>query len=208
MQEASSAVSVVVGLTGGIGSGKSAVADLLVAHGAALVDADVVAREVVVPGGPAFAPLVERFGEGILDGDGTIDRQRLADLAFADKESVAALNEITHPAIGIAMIEQVSHAAETSEIVLVAVPLLTELHRETLGLGAVVVVDCPTELAIERLVRFRSFPEQDARARVAAQMSREERVKMADFVIENTGDLPSLSAQVDDLWPRLVALGS
>ena len=201
-------MSVVVGLTGGIGSGKSAVADLLVAHGAALVDADVVARQVVVPGGPAFAPLVERFGEGILDGDGTIDRQRLADLAFADKESVAALNEITHPAIGIAMIEQVSHAAETSEIVLVAVPLLTELHRETLGLGAVVVVDCPTELAIERLVRFRSFPEQDARARVAAQMSREERVKMADFVIENTGDLPSLSAQVDDLWPRLVALGS
>ena len=196
----------VIGLTGGIGSGKSAVGDLLVEHGALLVDADVVAREVVVPGGPAFAPLVERFGQEILGPDGEIDRQRLADVAFASKETITALNDITHPAIGIAMIEQVAAAKETSDLVVVAVPLLTELHRETLGLNAVVVVDCPTELAIERLVAFRSFPEHDARARVAAQMSREDRLKMADFVIENAGDLGSLAHQVDALWPQLMAL--
>lgn len=196
----------VIGLTGGIGSGKSAVGDLLVEHGALLVDADVVAREVVVPGGPAFAPLVERFGQEILGPDGAIDRQRLADVAFASKETITALNDITHPAIGIAMIEQVAAAKETSDLVVVAVPLLTELHRETLGLNAVVVVDCPTELAIERLVAFRSFPEHDARARVAAQMSREDRLKMADFVIENAGDLGSLAHQVDALWPQLMAL--
>ena len=159
-----------------------------------------------MPGGPAFAPLVERFGQEILGPDGEIDRQRLADVAFASKETITALNDITHPAIGIAMIEQVAAAKETSDLVVVAVPLLTELHRETLGLNAVVVVDCPTELAIERLVAFRSFPEHDARARVAAQMSREDRLKMADFVIENAGDLGSLAHQVDALWSQLMAL--
>ena len=132
-----------VGLTGGIGSGKSAVADLLVERGAVLIDADQVARDVVAPGGPAYQPLVDRFGPGILAADGTIDRKALAAVAFADEESRLALNAITHPAIGIAMIEARDALADTDDIVVLAIPLLTAVHRETVKLHKVVVVDCP-----------------------------------------------------------------
>jgi dephospho-CoA kinase len=199
----------IIGLTGGIGSGKSAATDLLAAHGAVIVDADVVAREVVAPGAPAHAALVERFGSEILDASGAIDRQRLADLAFATPESVAALNEITHPAIGISMYEQIERAAADDDaVVVVAVPLLTELHRTSLNLDTVIVVDCPTERCVERLIEFRSFPESDARARIAAQISREERLEMADHVLDNGGDLSDLGRQIGQLWPLLEARSS
>jgi dephospho-CoA kinase len=192
-----------VGLTGGIGSGKSAVADLLVERGAVLIDADQVARDVVTPGGPAYQPLIDRFGTGILDADGTIDRKALAAIAFADDESRLALNAITHPAIGIAMIEARDALADTDDIVVLAIPLLTALHRETVKLNKVVVVDTPTDIALARLLSQRGFDRTDAEARIRAQISREERVKEADYVLDNSGDRAALDAEVAKLWDWL-----
>jgi dephospho-CoA kinase len=194
-----------VGLTGGIGSGKSAVADLLVERGAVLIDADQVARDVVAPGGPAYQPLVDRFGTEILEADGTIDRKALAAVAFADEESRLALNAITHPAIGISMIEQRDALAETDDIVILAIPLLTALHRETVKLHKVVVVDTPTDVALDRLLSQRGFDRADAEARIRSQISREERVKEADYVLDNAGDRNALAARVTELWDWLQA---
>ena len=193
-----------VGLTGGIGSGKSAVADLLVERGAVLIDADQVARDVVAPGGPAYQPLIDRFGPGILDADGTIDRKALAAVAFADEESRLALNAITHPAIGIAMIQARDALADTDDIVVLAIPLLTAVHRETVKLHKVVVVDTPTDIALERLLSQRGFDRADAEARIKAQISREERVKEADYVLDNSGDREALEAEVAKLWDWLL----
>lgn len=194
-----------VGLTGGIGSGKSAVADLLVERGAVLIDADQVARDVVAPDGPAYQPLIDRFGQGIVAADGTIDRQALANIAFADEESRLALNAITHPAIGIRMIEMRDALAGTDHIVVLAIPLLTALHRETVKLHKVVVVDTPTDIALERLLAQRGFERADAEARIRSQISREERCKEADYVLDNSGDRAALEREVAKLWDWLVA---
>jgi dephospho-CoA kinase len=192
-----------VGLTGGIGSGKSAVADLLVARGSVLIDADQVARDVVAPGGPAYQPLIDRFGTGIVAGDGTIDRPALAAIAFADDAARADLNAITHPAIGVAMIQALDALGETDHIVVLAIPLLTALHRETMKLDKVVVVDCPTDVALERLLSHRGMDRTDAEARIRAQISREERKKDADYVLDNSGDRNNLQAEVARLWKWL-----
>jgi dephospho-CoA kinase len=194
-----------VGLTGGIGSGKSAVADLLVERGAVLIDADQVARDVVAPGGPAYQPLIDRFGQGIVATDGTIDRQALANIAFADEESRLALNAITHPAIGIRMIEMRDALADTDHIVVLAIPLLTALHRETVKLHKVVVVDTPIDIALERLLAHRGFDKADAEARIRSQISREERCKEADYVLDNSGDRAALEREVAKLWDWLLA---
>src|SRR6202044_2906004 len=194
-----------VGLTGGIGSGKSAVADLLVERGAVLIDADQVARDVVTPGGPAYQPLIDRFGRGIVADDGTIDRPALAAVAFADDAARADLNGITHPAIGIAMIQARDALEDTDKIVVLAIPLLTAVHRDTVKLNAVVVVDCPTDIALERLLSQRRMDRADAEARIRAQISREERVKEADFVVDNSGDRTALEAEVGRLWEWLNA---
>jgi dephospho-CoA kinase len=194
-----------VGLTGGIGSGKSAVADLLVERGAVLIDADRVAREVVAPGGPAYQPLIDRFGPAIVAPDGTIDRQALAAVAFVDDESRLALNAITHPAIGVAMIEARDALADTDDIVILAIPLLTAAHRDTVRLHKVVVVDCPTDIALERLLSQRGFDRADAEARIRAQISRAERIKEADYVLDNSGDWAALGTEVAELWAWLVA---
>jgi dephospho-CoA kinase len=193
-----------VGLTGGIGSGKSAVADLLVERGAVLIDADQVARDVVAPGGPAYHPLIDRFGPGIVAPDGTIDRPALAALAFADEESRLALNAITHPAIGIAMIAARDAHEGGDDIVVLAIPLLTALHRETVKLDKVVVVDCPTDVALERLLSQRGFERADAEARIRSQISREERCAEADYVLDNSGDRALLTLEVGKLWDWLV----
>ncbi len=194
-----------VGLTGGIGSGKSAVADLLVERGAVLIDADQVARDVVAPGGPAYQPLIDRFGPGILAADGTIDRKALAAVAFADEETRLELNAITHPAIGIAMIQARDALADTDDIVVLAIPLLTALHRETVKLHKVVVVDSPRDVALERLLTQRGFDRADAEARMRSQISREERVKEADYVLDNSGDRAALDVEVAKLWDWLQA---
>jgi dephospho-CoA kinase len=194
-----------VGLTGGIGSGKSAVADLLVERGAVLIDADQIARDVVAPGGVAYRPLIDRFGQGIVAPDGTIDRQALADVAFADEEQRLALNAITHPAIGIAMIQARDARQDTDDIVVLAIPLLTALHRETVKLHKVVVVDTPTDVALERLLAHRGFSREDAENRIRSQITREERAENADYVLDNSGDRAALRAEVDRLWDWLVA---
>ncbi len=189
-----------IGLTGGIGSGKSAVADLLVQRGAVLIDADLVAREVVTPGGPAYQPLLDRFGPGIMAPDGTLDRPALAGLAFKDPAALSDLNAITHPAIGLEMLERRRALEGTDSVVVLAIPLLKAAHRETVGLDAVVVVDCPVEVALERLVGQRGMDRADAEARMASQISRAERVAEADYVLDNSSSLEHLAAEVDRLW--------
>ena len=195
-----------VGLTGGIGAGKSTVAALLVEHGAVLVDADTVAREVVAPGGPAYQPMIDRFGAGIVDDEGKIDRPRVAELVFGHPEALADLNAITHPAIGVEMIERKDRYAGTDEIVVMDIPLLKDVHRQMLALAAVIVVDVPTEVALERLVTQRGMTEVDARARISSQMDRATRLSGADLVIDNSGDESHLRAEVDRVWADLVAL--
>jgi dephospho-CoA kinase len=192
-----------VGLTGGIGSGKSTVADLLCGRGAVLIDADKVAREVVAPGGPAYGPLIERFGPGIVAADGAIDRAALAAVAFGDPEELAALNAITHPAIGIVMIERRNALEGTEAVVVLDIPLLRPVHRDVLTLALVVVVDCPVEVARDRLVSQRHFSEEDVAARMVAQPTRAERLDGADLVIDNSADRAHLEAEVDRVWAEL-----
>jgi dephospho-CoA kinase len=194
-----------VGLTGGIGSGKSAVADLLVERGAILIDADQVARDVVAPGGPAYQPLIDRFGPEIVAADGTIDRAALAKVAFADDATRLELNAITHPAIGISMIEQRNAHEGSDDIVVLAIPLLTAMHRQTVNLDKVVVVDTPVEVALDRLLSQRGFDRDDAEARIRAQITRDERKKDADYVLDNAGDRAALENEVSKLWGWLTA---
>ncbi len=196
---------VTVGLTGGIGSGKSTAAHMLASKGAVLVDADAIAREVVAPGGPAYGPVVERFGDAVVAVDGTIDRKALAEIVFNDPQALADLNAATHPVIGQLMVERRSAAEKAGAVVVMDIPLLKQTHREQLGFDVVVVVDAPTETAVERLVGQRGFDRADAEARLAEQITREERRALADVVLDNSGDLDSLQAQVDRLWADLLA---
>lgn len=191
-----------LGLTGGIGAGKSVVADLLVDRGAQLIDADEIARQVVAPGGPAYQPLIDRFGTGILAADGTIDRPALAAAAFGDPEALADLNAITHPAIGAEMLRSRQEVAARADdtVVVLAIPLLRPVHRRTLELDAVVVVDCPEEIALQRLVERRGMDRADAEARIAAQVSRRERCEGADFVLDNSSTVRHLTDEVERLW--------
>lgn len=193
----------VVGLTGGIGSGKSSVAARLVDRGAVLVDADAIVRELQEPGQPVLAAMVERFGDGILDADGRLDRQAVADLVFADEAARADLNAIVHPMVNAEMARRIGELAGTDRIAIMDIPLLTERRP---GLGHVIVVDTPVEVAVDRLVAHRGFAEEDARARIAAQISREERRALADFVVDNGGDLAQLDAEVERCWAWLQGL--
>ncbi|MFO7592065.1 MAG: dephospho-CoA kinase [Acidimicrobiia bacterium] len=193
-----------VGLTGGIGSGKSTVARLLEERGAVVVDADAVAREVVEPGTPALAALVERFGDGVLAPDGTLDRPALASLAFLDEESRKDLEAITHPAINEEFLRRMQ-AAPPDAIVVCDVPLLAESEQARgRGYPIVLVVEAPEELRLARL-EGRGVSREDAERRMAAQASDEERRALATHVIDNSGDLAALEHQVAALWPDLEA---
>ena len=186
-----------VGLTGGIGSGKSTVAAGLTERGIAIVDADAISRGIMEPDGLAFQKVVDHFGPSVVDGDGRIDRPALAALVFDDAEALAALNGITHPLIGQVMAERVLTLAAEQPIVVLDIPLLTIATRDRFQLGAVVVVDTPEDVAVSRLVDQRGFTDADARARMAAQIGREERRSLADLVIDNSGDRPALEAEID-----------
>lgn len=192
-----------VGLTGNIGAGKSTVAELLVARGAALVDADKVAREVVEPGAAAYQPLIDRFGADILDADGCIDRPTLAAKVFGHPEELEALNAVIHPAIGVAMVKGKDAFAGTDRIVVMDIPLLKPFHRDLLALDAIVVVDVPPEVALERLTALRGMSEEDARARQTSQPSRAERLEGADFVVDNSDGPDHLAREVDRVWAEL-----
>jgi dephospho-CoA kinase len=193
-----------VGLTGGIGAGKSTVSDLLAARGAVIVDADVVARAVVEPGQPALAKLVERFGAGILDTDGRLDRAALAKLAFVDDESRRDLEAITHPAINDEFTRRVAEAPSDA-IVVLDVPLLAESEQaRKRPYQTVIVVEAPRAVRLERL-EARGVTRADAKARMAAQADDAERRKIATYVVDNSGDLAALERQIDEIWADLEA---
>jgi dephospho-CoA kinase len=194
-----------VGLTGGIGSGKSTVAGLLAERGAVIVDADAVARAVVEPGTPALEKLVERFGKEVLAADGSLDRQALADRAFVDAESRKALEDITHPAINEEFFRQITEAPADA-VVVCDVPLLAESNQaRSRGYKVVIVVEAPLEVRLDRLEQ-RGVPRADAERRIAAQASDEERRELATHLVDNSGDLAALQPQVDGIWADLLRI--
>ncbi|MGX1883950.1 dephospho-CoA kinase [Streptomyces sp. NPDC055287] len=190
-----------VGLTGGIGAGKSEVSRLLVTYGAVLIDADKIAREVVEPGTPGLAAVVEAFGEDILAPDGSLDRPKLGSIVFADASRLATLNAIVHPLVG-ARSAELEGGAGTDAVVIHDVPLLTENGLAPLY-DLVVVVDASPQTQLDRLVRLRGMTEDEARARMGAQASREQRLAIADLVIDNDGPLEALEPQVRKVWAEL-----
>ncbi|WP_030348041.1 dephospho-CoA kinase [Streptomyces sp. NRRL S-1022] len=190
-----------VGLTGGIGAGKSEVSRLFVQHGAVLIDADRIAREVVAPGTPGLAAVVDAFGADILAADGSLDRPRLGSVVFADPEKLAVLNAIVHPLVG-ARSRELESAAAPDAVVVHDVPLLTENGLAPLY-DVVVVVDATPGTQLDRLVRLRGMTEEDARARMAAQATREQRREIADIVIDNDVPLDALEKRVAEVWDDL-----
>lgn len=191
-----------VGLTGGIGAGKSEVSRLLVKYGAVLIDSDRIAREVVEPGTPGLAAVVEEFGPGVLTAEGALDRPALGALVFADAGRLAALNAIVHPLVGARAAER-ERAAPEDAVVVHDVPLLTENGLAPLY-DLVVVVDASAETQLERLVTLRGMTESDARARMAAQATRDQRRAVADLIVDNDGPLEALEPQVRTVWDELV----
>ena len=193
-----------IGLTGGIGSGKTTVATRLKALGARIVDADKIAREIVEPGEPALAELAEAF-DGVLNADGTLNRAELARQAFAAPDATEKLNSITHPRIRERTLERFAQARTDGVPVLVYdMPLLIE-NGEYKKMDHVLVVDAADEIRIDRLVNSRGLDEEDARRRIAAQISREERLAAADSVVDNSGTRDQLLQQVDTFWEQVVA---
>ncbi len=195
---------ILVGLTGGIGSGKSTVSVLLAERGAIIIDADAITREVQQPGSPLLEKLSDRFGPGVIAADGSLDRAALAAIAFADADALKALNAIVHPAIGVVVNSRVMAQRATDNVVVMDIPLLTENPRE--GLQATIVVDLPEEQQVQRLVDFRGFDEADARARMARQATREQRLERATYVIDNSGTVDALTEQVNMIWDSLRGL--
>lgn len=195
---------ILVGLTGGIGSGKSTVSALLAERGAVIVDADAITRDLQQPGSPLVTALAERFGDAILGPDGELDRAALAAIVFNDAEALKALNAIVHPAVGKEIARLVTAETATDHIVILDVPLLTENPRD--NLQGKIVVDVPVEVQVERLVKLRGFAEADARARIASQATREDRLRGASIVIDNSGDRDALGPQVDRVWAWLTSL--
>jgi dephospho-CoA kinase len=189
-----------VGLTGGIGAGKSTVARLLEDRGAVVIDADRIAREVVEPGTPTLAKLVERFGPGILHPDESLDRPALAAVAFVDDATRKELEAITHPVIGAEFLRQVAEAPPGA-VVIHDVPLLVESKRG-LEYAAVIVVEAPIETRLDRL-EARGIARDDARRRIDLQASDDDRRKVATWVVDNSGDLGKLEKQVAEIWTDL-----
>ncbi|MER6536129.1 dephospho-CoA kinase [Streptomyces sp. 900105755] len=192
-----------VGLTGGIGAGKSEVSRLLVGHGAVLIDADRIAREVVAPGSPGLAAVTEAFGPEVLAADGSLDRPRLGSIVFADPSRLAVLNSIVHPLVG-ARSRELESAAADDAVVVHDVPLLAENGLAQLY-DLVVVVDTAPETQLDRLTRLRGMTEEDARARMAAQATREKRLEIADIVIDNDVPLDALRQRVGEVWADLLS---
>ena len=197
-----------VGLTGGIGSGKSTVSMLLAERGAVIVDADQIARDLQSAGSPVLDRMAERFGAHIIDDDGSLDRGAVAAIVFGDSDSarraLADLNGIVHPAMQDEIKRQIAAQADTDRVVVLDFPLLGENPRD--DVAATVVVDVDPEVAVDRLVRFRGMDEADARKRIASQISREDRLATASHVVDNSGDLEALRDRVAGLWVRLTEL--
>lgn len=195
----------VVALTGGIGAGKSSASALLVERGAVLIDGDGVAKELQAKGGKGYEAMVEKFGDGILGPDGELDRPKIAAMVFSDKDKLNDLNAIMLPMIGLTIVERVAANADTDNVVLLDLPLLGG-GQTAYDIKATIVIDCPVEIAIDRLVNSRGMDAEDAARRIANQITREERVKLADFVIDNSGDAEQLAKAADACWEWIETL--
>ena len=195
---------ILVGLTGGIGAGKSVVSSQLAAHGAVIIDADAIVRDLQRPGQPVLAKIVERFGESVLGESGHLDRTALASRVFGDAESLKDLNTIVHPAVGHEMMRRMNELRKTEAVVVLDVPLLVENPRA--GLCGVLVVDLDPDLAVERLVAQRGISAVDARARIARQATRSSRRLAADWIIDNSGSRLDLARQVSAAWEWMCSL--
>lgn len=189
-----------VGLTGGIGSGKSAVAELLRERGARIIDSDLLAREVVEPGTPGLAEIERRFGPGVLDA-GRLDRPALGRIVFTDPQALADLNAIVHPRV-IARARELAQAAPPGSVVVQVIPLLVETHQQD-QFDEVVVVDVPESVQVERVVARDGLRPADATARIRAQATRAQRLAVATRVVDNTGSPQDLAARVEALWADL-----
>ena len=190
-----------VGLTGGIGAGKSEVSGRLAARGAVLIDADAIARQVVAPGTPGLAEIIDAFGAGVLRADGSLNRERLGEIVFAEPARLAALNAILHPKVAWRM-ASLERSAAADAIVVHDVPLIAE-NSLAGRYDIVVVVDAPAAVQLDRLVRLRGMNRDQALARMAAQASREQRLAVAGIVIDNSGSLDDLDRRVEGVWAKL-----
>ena len=195
---------ILVGLTGGIGSGKSTVSAMLASKGAVIVDGDVVARELQQPGTPVLAAIAARFGADVIDAEGRLIRAALAEIVFPQAQELAALNAIVHPALAVEIRRLIEAEAGGDRVVVLDMPLLAEKPRN--GLCGVVVVDIDPDIARERLINFRQMKRDDVDARMARQSSREQRLAIADIVIDNSGDLHKLAIAVDQAWEWMQSL--
>ena len=193
-----------IGLTGGIGSGKSSVSAALQRRGAVIVDADAIVRELQEPGTVVFDEMVERFGAAIVAADGTLDRAAVAGIVFADAEALADLGMIVHPRVHDEIERRVAAEQDSDHVVVLDIPLLDRSGWP--GLAGTIVVDLDPDVAVERLVAHRGFDETDARNRIANQASRDERLELADFVVDNGGDLAGLEREVDRAWDWIATL--
>jgi dephospho-CoA kinase len=198
-----------VGLTGGIGSGKSEVTRRLASCGAMIIDADAIAHEVVAPGSPGLDQVITEFGEAMLASDGSLDREKLAAVVFDDAAARQRLNAIVHPLVGARVAELMADIgdsdSDSGRIVVNDVPLIAEAGLAD-RYDTIVVVDAPVEVQFERLTKVRGMTPEAAKARIAAQASRDERLAIADHVIHNDGDLVGLDEQVRALWADLSAI--
>jgi len=194
---------ILVGLTGGIGSGKSTVSLLLADRGAIIIDGDAIARALQRSGTDVFAAVVERFGD-VIAADGELDRAKIASIVFADAVALADLNKIMHPAIGVEMLRRISELRDTDAIAILDFPLLAESPRR--GLSGVIVVDVDPEIAIERVVRDRGMKASDVQARIDKQASRKDRLAIADRVIDNSGTKEDLVLQIAQAWDWILNL--
>jgi dephospho-CoA kinase len=192
-----------IGLTGAIGSGKSSVSALFARKGAIIIDGDGIAKQLQQKGSPTLQKLVDEFGDILLE-SGELDRAKVAQMVFGDADMLKRLNAIMHPAIGVEILRQIELNMATDNVVVFDMPLLVENPRD--GMSGLVVVDVEPEVAISRLVQFRNMNEEDARRRMANQASREDRLKVADRVIDNSGKPEDLTAQVDDVWDWFATL--
>ena len=195
-----------IALTGGIASGKSTIAGRLAEHGAVIVDADRIVREVQSPGSPVLTEIAAAFGDDVITADGALDRARLASLVFGDDDAVTRLNAIVHPAVREESARRfaAARAADPGAVVVYDVPLLVEARAGD-PWDLIVVAHAPAALRVDRLVQLRGMAEADARARIAAQVPDERRLEIADVVIDTTGTLAATLAQTDELWARLTA---
>ena len=195
---------ILIGLTGGIGCGKSEVSRLLGERGAVIVDADLIVRELQQPGAEIFLRMVEMFGNKVVATDGSLNRAAVANEVFKDADLLKKLNTLIHPVVRRVMNERVESHRATDKIVVLDIPLLVENPRE--GLDGVLVVDLDPQIAIERIVSQRNMTIDDAKSRISAQSTREQRLAIADHVVDNSGDREALAIQVDAAWSWITSL--